>query len=325
MNRRELLYRGLQATGAAGVASVSWPAIAQPQPIKVIVPAAPGTGTDVISRFMTKAMEAGLGTSLVVDNKPGAGGVIGTELAVRAPADGSTILINSSNHFVLPWVYEKLSFDAKRDFEPIAAFGQSTLMMVVSANSPFNTVSDILAAARKPGAEMSYSSAGNGTLSHICGAQLASMGDVPLRHVPYKAGAQGLVDVSAGLVNIGFQGIAVALPLIAAGRLKPIAVTGLKRSSHSPEIPTVAESGLPKYDIDSIFLALAPRGTPSNVIEKYSKLIKSVCATAEFEKFCMAQGLEATAGYSAAELAAVMPAQFARWQMLAKTTQAKTS
>ncbi|HZV58265.1 MAG TPA: tripartite tricarboxylate transporter substrate-binding protein, partial [Sphingobium sp.] len=226
----------------AGAASASPRAAPAPSVIRFIVPGSVGTGADVTGRYMAREVETSRRTPVVVENKPGAGGVIGTDFVAKAPPDGSTILIISANHYVLPWIYKNLPFDAQNDFAPVASFGSSTLAVVVAPDSPYRSIQDVVAQAKRHGDALSYSSAGNGTLSHISGALLNAMAGTRIKHLPYKNASQGLIDVSSGAVTLGFLGMAGALPLIKSGRLKAIAVTSAARSVYLPEVPAVAES-----------------------------------------------------------------------------------
>lgn len=324
MDRRQFI--------SAGALLMGWSAAPLPHALaqtpasrKFIVPGSAGTGADAIARYVARSLEKTVGTPVVVDNKPGAGGVIGTEAAAKALPDGNTILVTSANHYALPWIYEKLPYRTLEDFAPIAGFGSSTLLMVVAPDSPYSTVQDVIKAARGGRADLSYSSAGNGTLSHICGALLSSMAGINLRHVPYKSASQGLLDVSTGIVTVGFLGVAGAMPLVHGGKLKIIAVTGKNRSIHLPKIPTVAESGFEGYDIESPFMALAPKGTPASLIAEMEKGCLAATHEVSYPDFCKAQGFETKYRETTAELAASMPKELQKWRKLISLAQAKST
>ncbi|MFT3814915.1 MAG: tripartite tricarboxylate transporter substrate binding protein [Acidovorax sp.] len=324
MDRRRFISAStlLVGLGGAGAARAQAPSSLAK---KFIVPGSAGTGGDAVARFMARALEKQLGTPIIVDNKPGAGGIIGTDAAAKAAPDGSNFLLTTANHYVLPWVYDNVPYKAQEDFVPIAGFGSSAMVLVVSPSSPYATVQDLLKAARGGNADLSYSSAGNGTLSHICGALFNSTAGIHMRHVPYKAATQGLLDVSTGVVSVGFLGVVGALPLVSAGKLKILAVAGRNRSIHLPQVPTLQECGLKGYDIDSPFLALAPRGTPARVIETMEQGFMAASQDAAFADFCKSQGLENGYRENAAQLAVTMPREFQRWKKLIETAQAKST
>lgn len=321
MKRRQFICTGPVLASLGFNALAQAPATSQAR--KFIVPGSPGTGTDAIARYMSRAIEQRLQTSVVVDNKPGAGGIIGTDFAAKAPPDGNTILITSANHYALPWIYDNVPYKAAEDFLPIAGFGSSTLLMVVAPNSPYATARDIIKDSKGGNSNISYSSAGNGTLSHICGALLNTMAGIHLMHVPYKSASQGLIDVSAGIVSVGFLGVAGAMPLVQAGKLKAIAVTGKSRSAHFPKVPTLNESGLDGYDIDSPFMALAPKGTSGALIARLSQEFLAATHDPAYQTFCASQGLETTLRQTTAELAAAQPKEFQKWKELAAIALAK--
>lgn len=325
MDRRQFMRASALLTGLGAAAPITSVLAQSPTARKFVVPGSAGTGTDAMARYMARMLEKSLATPIAVDNKPGAGGVIGTDAAAKALPDGNTVLITSANHYALPWIYEKIPYKALEDFIPIAGFGSSTLLMVAASDSPYSTVQDVVKAARGGNTGLSYSSAGNGTLSHICGALFNSMAGTSLKHIAYKSASQGLLDVSTGVVTIGFLGVAGAMPLVNGGKLKIIAVTGKNRSIHLPHIPAIGEAGLTGYDIESPFLALAPKGTPASLLTKMGQGFIAATHEPAYQEFCKAQGLETQYRETAAELAATMPKELAKWQNLISMTQAKSA
>lgn len=325
MDRRQFISTSAFLAGLGGAAPLTGAQAQAPAIRKFIVPGSAGTGTDAIARHMARSLEKSLAILIAVDNKPGAGGVIGTDAAAKALPDGNTVLITSANHYALPWIYDKVPYRTLEDFVPIAGFGSSTLLMVVAPNSPYRTVQDVVRDARGGNADLSYSSAGNGTLSHICGALLNAMAGIRLRHVAYKSASQGLLDVSTGVVTVGFLGVAGAMPLVSGGRLKVIAVTGKNRSIHLPHIPAIGEAGFDGYDIESPFMALAPKGVPSSMLAKMEQGFLAATREPAYQDFCKAQGFETQYRETTAQLAATMPQELLKWKNLIAMTQASSA
>jgi tripartite-type tricarboxylate transporter receptor subunit TctC len=310
----------------ASVALALWqgPALAQEypsRPIRIVVPITAGSGSDATARFVANALGKAWGVTVVVDNKPGAGAVLGTDFVAKAPADGYTLLFTYAAHFSNQWVMST-PFDAVRDFEPVARLANSTLILATKPDSPFRTVRDVIAAAKqKPGA-ISYGSAGIGTTGHMAGALLSSMAGVELNHVPYKSASQVPVDAATGQVDVMFGGLASALPLVKSGRLRVLAVTAATRSSNLSDAPTIAESGLPGYENSSPIWVFAPRGTPEAIINKLSAALLRIASTPEFKEYCHAQGIEVDV-QDAATVKASAPAELEKWRRLVELTTPK--
>jgi tripartite-type tricarboxylate transporter receptor subunit TctC len=293
------------------------------RPIRVVVPVSAGSGTDATARFVATGLAKAWGATVVVDNRPGAGTALGTELVAKAAPDGYTLLFTYAAHYSNQWV-TNVSFDAVRDFEPVARLANSTLVVATKPDSPFRNVRDLIAAAKqKPGA-VSYASAGNGSTGHMAGALLENMAGVTLNHVPYKAASQVPIDASTGQVDFMIGGLASALPLIKSGRLRVLAVTADKRSANLPDAPTMAEAGLPGYENSSPIWVFAPRGTPAAIVNKLSDALTRIASTPEFKYYCFGQGIEvdvqdtATAKKGAA-------AELEKWKKLVQLTAPKNN
>lgn len=291
--------------------------------IRFIVPTGAGSGTDNTARFMADGLGKAWGVPVVVENKVGAGGVIGTDFAAKAPADGYTVLFNYAQHYSYQWV-EKTPYDAVKDFEPIARLANSTLVLLTSAQSPFKSVGDLLAAAKEKPGGLSYGSAGQGTTSHMAAALFSSMAGITMVHVPYKAPAQAAIDAAAGQVQLTFGGLSTALPLIKAGRVRALAVTTATRSQNLPDVPTMAEAGLKGYDLGSPIWALAPRGTPQPIVKKLSDEMTRLAATQQFKDFCLAQGFEVDI-QDVAIYKAAAPAELEKWRRLVELAKDKVN
>lgn len=292
------------------------------RPIKIVVPVTAGSGTDATARFVAQALAKVWDATVVVDNKPGAGAVLGTEFVANAPADGYTLLFTYAAHFSNQWVI-KPRFDAVRDFEPIARLANSTLILATKPDSPFRTVRDLIAAAKQKPGGVSYGSAGIGSTGHMAGALLEKMAGIELNHVPYKAASQVPVDASTGQVDVMFGGLASALPLIKSGRLRVLAVTAEKRSANLPDVPTMAESGVPGYENSSPIWVFAPRGTPQAIVNKLSDALTRIASTPEFNEYCFGQGIEVDV-QDAATVKADAPVELAKWKRLVELTEATT-
>ncbi|MGE4242013.1 Bug family tripartite tricarboxylate transporter substrate binding protein [Ramlibacter sp.] len=316
IDRRSLLLSvpGLATLGASSAFAQAWP----DKPIRFIVPVAPGSATDGVARQVANALPKYIpGAQVVVDNRPGAGTVLGTDAVAKAPADGYTILFNLSSFYTAQFM-EKVNFDAVADFEPIAKMTYTTLVMVTAPDSPYKTVADLVAAAKKAPKTIAFANAGDGTTSHMGGALLASLANIELVHAPYKNGSQAMIDVSSGQVGIGFSGPA-ALPLVKAGKLRIIATTGAKRTLEG--IPDVRETkGLEQYEVGSPVWAFAPKGTPAAIVNRLSDAFGKIAATPEFKAFADAQQL-AVDYQPAAAVKAASPGESAKWKRLVALTK----
>jgi tripartite-type tricarboxylate transporter receptor subunit TctC len=293
------------------------------KPIRIVVPITAGSGTDATARFVANALGKAWGTTVIVENKPGAGAALGTDFVARAPADGYTLLFTYAAHYSNPWVMS-VSYDAVKDFEPVARLANSTLILATKPDSPFRTVQDVIAAAKQKPGTITYASAGLGSTGHMAGALFETMAGVQLNHVPYKAASQVPVDAASGQVDVMFGGLASALPLIKAGRLRVLAVTADKRSANLPDVPTMAEAGLPGYENSSPIWVFAPRGTPQPVVNKLSETLTRIAATPEFKDYTLTQGIEVDI-QPAATAKAAAPAELQKWKRLVDLSAANTT
>lgn len=290
------------------------------KPIRVVVPVTAGSGSDATARFVSNALGKAWGATIFVDNRPGAGGALGAAEVAKAAPDGYTLLFNYAAHYSNPWVL-KTSFDAVKDFEPVARMANSTLIIATRPDSPLRNLRDLLAAAKAKPGQISYASAGIGSTGHMAGALLETMAGVTFNHVPYKAASQVPVDASTGQVDFMVGGLASSLPLIKGGRLRVLAVTTDKRSASLPDVPTVAEAGVPGYENSSPIWMFAPRGTPQAIVNKLSTALTRIAATPEFRAYAFGQGIEVdiqTAAVAKADAAA----QSAKWRKLVELTAA---
>ena len=283
------------------------------KPVRIIVPFPPGGGNDIIARALAEGMSRNLGQPVLVENKPGAGTVLGTEYVATRQPDGYTILIASFAYAVNPSLLPKLPFDHPRAFAPVTLIGRSPNIVVTPLDRPFKTIPELIAAAKaKPGA-LNYGSFGNGTSSHLAPELFKLMANVDLTHVPYKGAAQGITDMLGGRLDMMFTTASSVGSFLRSGRLRALAVTSNERSPAYPEVPTVAEGGVPGYDAQSWYAILAPAGTPADIQARLHSAIEVAAGSEEFLKRSAEDGLVVRIG-AAAELAKFLDQEEARWR-----------
>jgi len=271
MNKRATL----KALGALAAAIFVTPAFAQQfpnRPIRIVVPFPPGGPTDILSRIIAQKLTDLLGVQVIADNRVGAGGIIGTSAVARAEPDGYTVLMGTiGTHGINSAIYKKLAYDPIADFAPIALVANVTNLLVLHPSVPANNFKELLALAKSKPGQLTYASAGVGSSQHFAGELLRSMAGIDILHVPYKGGGQALPDLMSGKVSMMFIGIPAVAEFLKAGRLRPIAVTTPARAPAMPNIPTVAESGLPGYEVGAWHGVLAPANTPRPIIDRLNK------------------------------------------------------
>ena len=318
INRLICLWLSLYCLAPATAIADTFPT----RPIRLISPFAPGGGNDIISRTLGAAISKNLGQSVVVDNRPGANTIVAMEILARSTPDGYTLLTTSSSQATNATLYTKLPYDSIRDFAPVSMVGMSPLVVAVNPSLPIHNVRDLIAAAKaKPGSIL-YPSAGTGNSTHLGGALFAAMADVTLTHVPYKGLGPGIVDLMAGRLHVVFSTAPSAIPHIKTGRLRGLAVTTAARSSLVPQLPTVAESGLPGYEAGSWYGIIAPAGTPRAVISRLNKEITTVLATPDFKEQLMAAGAD-PAPNTPEQFAAYIKTDITKWAKVIKLSGAK--
>jgi len=289
-------------------AQCAWPE----QPVKVLMPFPPGGTVDVVTRLVCSEASTILGKPLILDYRPGAAGIIATEAAARAPADGYTIVITTPNHTINPALRKKLPYDTERDFVPVSLIATVPELLVAHPSVPFDDMQGFLRYAKANPGKLDYSSAGVGTLPHVTMEALLRLADLKVTHIAYKGAAPALTDLLAGVVQLKYDTYATSSQLLAAGKLKVLATAGRKRLSQLPNVPTVAESGFPGYEGYLWIGALAPRGTPPEAVRSLSAaLAKGVQAPAVVQRM-RADGVEIGAS-SPEEFGRLIDAELRRW------------
>jgi len=292
------------------------------KPIAMVVPQAAGGTNDIVGRLIAPAFGEAIGASVVVENRPGAGGNIGTQSVARAAKDGYTLLLTiNSAQAINPALYKNPGFDPINDFVPLYYIGATPYVLVSPPGSPYKTLADVIAAAKKKPGELSYASAGNGTISHLLGAMLNTSAGIEMQHIPYKGVAPAINDVLGGQVPLAFASLPSALNYIKAGKLQAIAISSAKRSSAAPEIPTIAET-YPDC-VGEVWVALfAPAGTPVNAVKKVQLAMDKVMATPEVREKLIAQGLDLNP-VPPAKLGPLLKEELAKWAKIVKASGAQ--
>ena len=266
------------------------------KPMQIIVPVGAGGINDIISRLIGQKLSESWGQPVVIQNRPGAGGIIGTEIVAKAPADGHMMVMVYSTHMVNPSLYAKLPYDSVRDFEPVTMVNTVELALVVNPDLPARNVAELLALARAQPGKLNYGAVGTGSLGHLAAMMFARLADVDIVHVPYKSAPEVSSALIAGDAKMFFDSPITALPLIKAGRTRVLAVTSSRRSSALPEVPTMAEAGVTGYDVVGWNGLLAPAGTPRPVIAKLNAEIVRILRSAEVADTLKKHGVDIVAG-----------------------------
>jgi tripartite-type tricarboxylate transporter receptor subunit TctC len=310
---------------AAVVLAAAMPALAQDypnRPIRFIVPYPPGGGTDVVARIMSDALAADLGQPIIIDNRGGAAGNVGTDIAAKAAADGYNILFTLSSHTINPKLYDKLPFDVERDFVPISLAALIPQILVVHPSVPANNVQELIALAKANPGKLNYASVGTGSPGHIAGELFKIKTGVDIVHIPYKGGGPAVVDTIGGQVQLLFVSMPAAWQHVKAGKLKAIAVASAKRSVAAPDLPTIAESGVPDYAVESWYGALAPAKTPPAAVARLNAAFAKVLGNPQIKEKLLAQGAEA-APSTQAEMDRVIKEELEKWDLVIKTAKIK--
>ena len=313
------LFTMLPTAALSADAPEAWPT----KRITYVVPFAPGGNTDTLARIISEKLTGTLGQPVIVDNKPGAGGNIGSDFVAKAKPDGYTILGGTiSSHAINSSIYPKMPYDATKDFEPITLIASSPLVLAVPANSPYKTAKDLLAAAKAKPGDLTFASAGTGTSPHLAGELLKSVAHVDVTHVPYKGSGPAVTDLIAGHVQFMFDTALIVGPHIKAGKLRPLAVTSSKRVKTLPDVPTLVEAGVPGYEIGSWQAIFAPAGTPKPIVQKLNTSIVGVLKMPDVQERLAGLGMDTVAG-TPDELGQFQKAEVVKWSKIVKEANIK--
>jgi tripartite-type tricarboxylate transporter receptor subunit TctC len=318
-NRHHLYY-----LFAAVFAAVTLPAAAQPypaKPIRLVVPFPAGGNADIFARAFAQKLGEAWKQTPIVDNRAGAAGIIGTQFVAKAPADGYTLLFGTTGtHTTNPAVYAKLPYDPVRDFMPVSNFADSPFLLVVHPSVPARTLQQLVALAKSRPGQLDYASFGTGSSAHLAGEMLRTMAGININHVAYKGGPPAVNDLTGGHVSLMFNSLPAVLPLVKAGRLRPLAVASAKRTPTLPELPTFAESGIPEFEAGSWYGVLAPAGTPRELIMRLHAETVQMLALPDIRQKLAAEGAEAI-GNSPEEFAAQIRRDIERWEKVARAAK----
>ena len=305
---------------AAGLSLSAGSALAQTyptKPIKIIVPFGPGGFTDVVARILGVKLGESLGQSVVIENKPGAGSMIGTDQMAKSAPDGHTLLIVSSTHVISPWIYKSVPYDPLKSFAPVTKLVDSPYVLLTNPKVPAKNVQEFIALAKANPDKIHYASSGNGSAQHLIGGMFASMTKTQLKHVPYRSSNLATTDVVAGVVESSFAGVPNALSQVPNGRLNALAVTSAKRIPQLPNVPTMQEAGVPGYDATIWLALLAPAGTPAPIVNKLNAEVAKIMNTAETNKAMFEAGVEVSLSTPEA-LTQLMTSEMSKWGKVVK-------
>ena len=287
------------------------------KPIRFVAAFGAGTSTDALARLIAQSVARTLNGQVIVDNKVGAGGIIGTDFIAKSLPDGYNVLFTTSSFFALPFMGEKLPYDAFNDFTAVASVAQAGVILAVAADSPLRTAQDLIAEAKKRPGALSYCTSGQGSTTHMAGAAFNAAAGINMKAIHYKSSAQANIDVSTGDVTLAISGIGLALTLIKAGKLRPLAVTSTRRSDALPDVPTLSEGALPNFEVVTPVMSAVRAGTPKPIVAALSKAILAAAATSEFKTLCNTLVLDVLSVDDEA-LAAALPREFAKWKTMAE-------
>ncbi|HYH42263.1 MAG TPA: tripartite tricarboxylate transporter substrate binding protein [Burkholderiales bacterium] len=314
---RRLAPVALACAALSAHAQESYPA----RTIRLIVPSSPGGGTDASARIITPKLSERLGQQVVIDYRPGAAAMIGTEAGAKAAPDGYTLLIAQSTMTIVPSVYRKVRFDPQKDFSPISIVAVVPLLLVGHPSLPAKSAKELIALAKARPGQIDYVAGGYGGNSHLAMEHFLSMAGIRMTYVPYKSGNAGLVDALSGRIQVMLSNMLVSLPHVRSGRFRPYGVTSLKRASEVPDIPTLAESAVPGYEAVQWFGILGPAGLPRDIVNKVHRELVNVMQDAEVRKRFASDGADPVYSKTPEEFAALIGIEVAKWAKVVKAAK----
>ena len=292
------------------------------RPIRFLVPYPPGGGTDVIARIVQERFQVALGQPVVIENKGGAGGSVGTDVVAKAAPDGYTVLFTLSSHTINPAIFPKLPFDTLKDFEPVGTVASLPQILVANPQFAPNTVAELIALAKAKPATLAFASVGNGSPGHLAGEMFKIRTGTLMTHIPYRGGGPAVTDVMGGQVPLLWVSIPAAAQFVKTGKLKALGVSTLKRSAAFPDVPTLVEAGVADFEVDSWYAMFVPAKTPQAVIDKLNRALNVVVSDPVIRDRLLAQGSEGVGGTPEA-LAQLIAAELPKWAKLAKDANIK--
>ena len=298
---------------AAAASAQSYPS----HPVRMVIPFPPGGSNDIVGRMIATQLQGQLGQPVVVENKGGAGGTLGTDVAAKAASDGYTILLISVAYAFAPALHKSLPYDPNAAFAPVGIIGRGPAVLTVNPSVPVNSVKELIALAKAKPGQLNYASAGVGSLQHLATALFVSQAGINVVHIPYKGGGPSMADVIAGHAQIVMPSMIQVLPHLRSGRLKALGVSGTTRSPALPDVPTIAESGLPGYEAHNWWGLLVPAGTPPPVVDRLNGALKAVLASEETRKRMETEGAEPL-GMTPQEFGAFISSELAKWVKVAR-------
>jgi tripartite-type tricarboxylate transporter receptor subunit TctC len=305
--------RTIAAALAFSLWALSAPAQDYPaRPVRIVIPLSPGGTTDVPGRMVAQKLSETLGQQFFVENKAGAGGTIGTEFVAKSRADGYTLLLTASPHVIAPHVYKEMRYNALTDFAPVVRIASGPYVLVVHPSLGVNSVKELIARAKKEPGKIDFASSGNGGAQHLVTELFMYMAGIKLNHVPYKGSGPAQQDLMSGIIKVSFVGTPIAIPHMKGGRLNALGVSTAKRSPEMPEVPTIAEAGVPGYEATVWIGMLAPAGTPNEIVTKLNGEIGKLVRTDEMKKLLTPTGMEPDPD-TPAQFGAYLKADYDKW------------
>jgi tripartite-type tricarboxylate transporter receptor subunit TctC len=310
-----------------GLSTLALPGAARAQsypnrPVRFVVPYPPGGGTDVIARIVQEPLQAVIGQPIIIDNRGGAAGSIGTDIVAKSAADGYTLLFTLSSHTINPGLYPNLAFDTEKDFVSISQVASLPQILVANKDFAANSLQDLISLAKAKPLSINYGSVGAGSPSHIAGELLDLKAGTKMQHIPYRGGGPAMIDLMGGQIPVLWVSIPAAAQQVKSGRVKALAVSTAKRSAVFPDVPTVAESGIPGFEVDSWFGMFAPKGTPREVVDRWQQTLTAVLKQTDVREKLLQQGAEAI-GSAPEQLDKIVAAEIAKWRDIIKQANIK--